>query len=156
MYEASKVSHHTEYTLDAPAEVVAWLRASNIDAHYAIDENGKPSGLSRWDSHEADIKSLSKCVPDEVLTLSGKDEDGSLWRKYFKVGQMQITEAVITYPACELGDYDCDEKPSAEFVAWCRRQKEIASLRKQLEQLVTENRASLRKQLEQEDERGAE
>ena len=72
----------------------------NSEAKYSIGE----SNLSKWFTHEIDLKLFSKRFPDYIFILGGEGQEaGDLWIKYFKDGKMQIALANITYD-------DFDEK----------------------------------------------
>ncbi|WP_010495024.1 hypothetical protein [Paenibacillus elgii] len=62
---------------------------------YAI---GRCSDECKWYDHESDMRAFSERFPDVLFTLSGEGEDnGDLWRKYFRNGKMQHCPAQITY-----------------------------------------------------------
>lgn len=56
----------------------------------------------KWYDHQEFMKELSKLYPDVLFSLHGEgEESGDIWKKYFKNGKVQITEAVI-----QLDDFD--------------------------------------------------
>jgi len=51
-----------------------------------------------WYKHEKDMMKYSEEHPSTVFELVGVGEDdGDMWKKYFKNGDMQVSKAVITY-----------------------------------------------------------
>lgn len=52
----------------------------------------------KWYEHEEEMRSFSRKYPNVIFILSGAgEEQGDLWKKYFKNGKMQIALAKITY-----------------------------------------------------------
>lgn len=52
----------------------------------------------KWYDHEKDMKKLSKEYPEHLFQLDGEgEEDGDIWRRYFKNGKMQDAEATVVY-----------------------------------------------------------
>lgn len=53
----------------------------------------------KWYNHEEDIREFSKEHPDVLFTLEGwGEEQGDIWRKYFKNGKYYQVKAEINYP----------------------------------------------------------
>lgn len=66
---------------------------------YALDENGETSGAVKWYSHEADMTALSAKYPEITFLLSGEgEEQGDVWRKYFRNGKSRSIYAKLTFP----------------------------------------------------------
>lgn len=62
-----------------------------------IDEDGYTN--SKWYHHVDNMRNVSIKFPDVLFTLSGEGEDnGDLWKKYFKNGKVQACYAEIVYP----------------------------------------------------------
>lgn len=58
----------------------------------------------KWYEHEEDMKKFSKRFPDIVFCLEGRDEEGEVWRKYFKDGKFQYVKPQITWPDYNVRD----------------------------------------------------
>lgn len=71
----------------------------HIEDDYALGYALRDSGDScKWYDHEADMRELSRKFPEALFELTGEGEDnGDLWRKYFRNGKMQSCPAQITY-----------------------------------------------------------
>ncbi len=96
----------TEYNLKIKgvdtSEVVKHLREHSEHAFYAIDENGDYASETKWYEHENEMKEFSSQYPNAIFKLSGEGEqNGDIWKKYFKDGKMQIARAIIIFE-----DYD--------------------------------------------------
>ncbi len=58
----------------------------------------------KWYCHENDMKILSNKFPDVLFELDGYgEEQGDIWRKYFKNGKMQKSVGKITYEPFDEG-----------------------------------------------------
>lgn len=57
-------------------------------------------GEVKWYDWETHMKALSREYPDVLFTLSGDgEENGDLWKAYFKNGKCQYEKAKITFDA---------------------------------------------------------
>lgn len=62
---------------------------------------------AKWYDHDKDMKELTRLVPDVTFMLSGKgEEDGDLWRSYYRNGKMATYKAKITI---EYDDFDPED-----------------------------------------------
>ncbi len=53
---------------------------------------------AKWYNHEQDMRALSKLYPEALFTLSAcGEENGDIWKAYFKNGKMQHCTAIITF-----------------------------------------------------------
>ena len=54
----------------------------------------------KWYSHENDMKAYSLQHSTTLFELGGKgEENGDIWKKYFKNGKVQVCKAKITFDA---------------------------------------------------------
>ena len=92
----------TDANTDKELEIIKDLRDNNEDAEFAIDENGKTTGDSKWYLSEEDLREFSKKYPHVLFTLEGIGEmPDDIWRLYVRNGLAQRANAEIVYP-----DYD--------------------------------------------------
>lgn len=77
---------------------------------YAVDSDGETSDSVKWYKHEADTLELSVKYPDITFQLNGEGEDqGDVWRKYFRNGKVVSVYAQITFPELDLRSLKEDE-----------------------------------------------
>lgn len=68
------------------------------DIFYGLERDGRTYDSVKWYQHEKDMKELSEKFPDVVFELSGEgEENGDIWKKYFKNGKMQACHAKIVF-----------------------------------------------------------
>ncbi|TXK69930.1 hypothetical protein [Bacillus amyloliquefaciens] len=92
-----------EVEMDKDAELVREYVNENHDENGCLTAvfNGWAYEM-KWYGHEEDVREVSRQFPDVLITLTGEGEDnGDMWRKYFKGGKMQACHAKITFD-----DYD--------------------------------------------------
>lgn len=94
------MGYYTQYTLNVigPKEVVfdtksviKHLRETNIEAKYALDEDGftNEDTNTKWYSAIEDITEYSKLWPDCEFQLTGYgEENGDVWKKIVKNGKV--------------------------------------------------------------------
>lgn len=65
------------------------------------DHGGNPFEEScSWYEHEEHMKNLSTRYPNVLFILDGTgEEEGDIWRKYFRAGEMFRADAVISFAA---------------------------------------------------------
>ena len=68
-----------------------------------IDEKPKTNNFIlygvKWYKHDEDMKLLSKKHPDILFELYGNgEEDGDMWKAYYKNGKSYVVRAIISYP----------------------------------------------------------
>lgn len=94
------MGYYTQYSIQAPIELIKELREESEGAKYALDEEGGTEEDTKWYSHEEDMKKFSKKYPEQLFILEGIGEGSDdVWKKYFKNGKMQtcIAEVVWNY-----------------------------------------------------------
>lgn len=94
------MSNCTRFSLEiSPSEPEVWEALNeNEEIAARIDEDGTSVESSRWYDHEDEMRSFSEQFPHVLFTLSGEgEENGDLWKKYFRNGKMQAAPAKITY-----------------------------------------------------------
>lgn len=101
------MGYYTEYELKWKQPVkdlsfddamASWIR-NNYSA--GLYPDGETYQAVKWYDHEYDLIELSKKFPHVLFILNGKGRDeGDLWKKYFKAGEMFVARATITYPQC--------------------------------------------------------
>jgi len=65
---------------------------------HALLESGENNFDCKWYSHSNDMAKFSLKHPNVLFILTGQGEDSfDSWRKYYKNGQEQISEGVISY-----------------------------------------------------------
>lgn len=78
-----------------------------------------------WYDHEKDMQALSKKFPDVLFILDGTgEEEGDIWRKYFRAGKMSRADAVISFaapPKTMLDRLDTDALDRATGPSFSRR-----------------------------------
>ncbi len=97
------MGYYTRYDFEVKAnykyDFIGDFRSHDADSSYAFDENGVSIDTTRWYTHESDVKLFSLKHPDALFILYGNgEEEGDMWKKYFKNGKMQVVKAIITYP----------------------------------------------------------
>lgn len=114
------MGYYTRYSIAIHSEPVERSRIDGIDA------NGNPSFVYverklsledikyqisnecgyntlweesvKWYDHEKDMRDFSRKYPEVVFELSGEgEENGDIWKAYFKNGKMQRCKAIITF-----------------------------------------------------------
>jgi hypothetical protein len=71
----------------------------------------------KWYDHEEEMYRFSKEYPNVVFELSGKGEKNhDLWKKYFKNGKMQMSEAIITYEPFDESKLIDPPRPDKFFI----------------------------------------
>ena len=64
---------------------------------YGSGVDGHLNGV-KWYDYDEHLLKISKQFPDDVITLYGTgEEDGDIWRTYYKNGKSQYAKAVITF-----------------------------------------------------------
>jgi hypothetical protein len=77
-------------------------RLEEISGYGGIEEYGGELYDVKWYNHEEDLILLSEEYDELVFQLDGKgEENGDIWRKFFKNGKYSFSQAIITFP-----DYD--------------------------------------------------
>lgn len=106
------MGYYTRYALeldtfdpDLIREVEAALGAlTNVEFSYAGSGRFEAGEETKWYGHEADVRALSVRFPAVRFLLAGEgEENGDLWRKYFRAGRMQECRASIVYPPFDEG-----------------------------------------------------
>jgi hypothetical protein len=73
------------------------IDAINEISGYSDCDYGEYQGV-KWYHHHEHMKQVSLMFPDEVLMLKGVgEEQGDIWKAYYKSGKVQIAKAVITF-----------------------------------------------------------
>lgn len=71
---------------------------------YVFDSDLGTYGEAKWYEHNEDMLELSKILPHVTFELDGEgEENGDLWRTYYKNGKKQFCPARIEYD-----DFDAD------------------------------------------------
>ena len=95
------MGYYTNYGLsviEGNDELIKEFVESLKDITYALNEDGSCNNSCKWYSHEKDLKDFSKKHPETLFLLEGEgEENGDLWKKYFKDGKMQVCQATITF-----------------------------------------------------------
>jgi len=64
-----------------------------------LDEYNPFEDRCKWYDHEERMKDLSAKFPHVLFVLEGfGEEDGDVWRKYFRAGKMFRADAVLSFP----------------------------------------------------------
>ena len=99
------MGYYTRYTLEVdscPDELYEIFENDYYGLKSAYFEKFRET--LKWYRHEEEMKELSNKFPDILFTLSGEGEDqGDLWRKYFKNGKMQKVDGIISYENFDEG-----------------------------------------------------
>lgn len=94
------MGYYTRYALKIPRNdsLVDTIRNKYVDAEMALSPGGGTRDAIKWYNHEKDISEFSKEYPQLVFQLDGiGEEDGDIWRKYFKNGKIQRVYAKLVY-----------------------------------------------------------
>ena len=89
------MGYYTDYDISENSEEI----------QEAIEEKSSYGGWydgrlnAKWYQCEEDCKGVSLRFPDQVIIVKGEgEEQGDIWKSYFKNGKIQTCEGVITYP----------------------------------------------------------
>jgi hypothetical protein len=75
------------------------FRQVSTGAEYALDMGGGSKTETKWYNWEEDLRKFSAKFPNVLFLLEGEgEENGDLWKAYFKGGKMQLCKAEVTYP----------------------------------------------------------
>jgi hypothetical protein len=98
------MGYYTRYSLKVEntkreKELIAELRGSNEEAHYAFDENGLTYESLKWYDNEDHMKAFSTRHPRAlfILCCDGENRD-DFQAKFFRNGKMYIDKAFIAWP----------------------------------------------------------
>lgn len=94
------MGYYTRYSLKIPRNdsLIDAVRNKYVDAGMAISPGGGTRDAVKWYNHEKDISEFSKEYPILIFQLDGiGEEDGDIWRKYFKNGKIQRVNAILVY-----------------------------------------------------------
>lgn len=85
------MGYYTRYELTVTPELDIAFIQNRIDGGRDLDDLEELSDeTTKWYEHEKDMRALSKDYPDHLFQLDGRgEEQGDVWRKYFKDGKMQ-------------------------------------------------------------------
>jgi len=73
-------------------------------ANYALDLHGPCQDYRcrtpcKWYSHDQDMLKLSKKFPEARFLLEGEgEEQGDVWKHYYRGGRVQRLKAIVTFP----------------------------------------------------------
>lgn len=98
--EGDEYKHKTEFATTVDGKQVEIIVASNSDILKDVkDTLGVEDGHAcKWYYHHSNMIDVSEIYPNTVFMLEGRGEDpDDIWRKYYKNGLSQITDAVITF-----------------------------------------------------------
>ena len=76
-------------------EIIKDLRNSYEETDIAFDRDGVSNEDVKWKDHEENLIEFSRKYPDVIFTLDFEDEEGDLWKKYFRNGKKQIANAIL-------------------------------------------------------------
>lgn len=89
------MGYYTDYDFSDNRHDV--IEAIHEISGYGSGVDGRIDGVKWYDHHEHLLK-ISKQFPDDVITISGVgEEEGDIWKTYYKNGKHQHCEAVITF-----------------------------------------------------------
>lgn len=91
--------------------ILSQVRRRSPNAANAVDDTGEPLGRWNWTTHEDELKALSLFDTGLTFELTGREEDGSAWRKWFTNGRMARVDATVTFPAYDPATLDGHPNP---------------------------------------------
>lgn len=97
------MGYYTKYSLeiipnDYDANLELLLESESFCEYSPLISFMCGSRESKWYEHDDDMKKLSSKFPDKLFILSGHgEEDGDIWRKYYKNGKVQRVDAEIVF-----------------------------------------------------------
>ncbi len=92
-------TNHELEIVDGDIGLISELRNCCEEASYAIDDTGSEEQGCKWYDHEKDLREFSTKHPAALFVLNGEgEENGDIWREYYRNGKMQRCKAVIAMP----------------------------------------------------------
>lgn len=99
--KGDEMGYCTNYSLsvtNGSEDLIGKLIESCEDARYAIESNGETYDSTKWYESDNDLKRFSKKHPETLFILSGEgEENGDIWKAYFKNGKMHTIKAQIVF-----------------------------------------------------------
>lgn len=136
------MGYYTEFTIEevtGPEEIVRQFVTEVASGIVKVESYGDElkrllEDESKWYDHEDDMKIISKSYPNIIITLRGVgEEQPDLWVKHFCNGQMQKSQAVITYPPVDPSKFNMI--PDEIVKERQQKAKKILELREALDEL---------------------
>lgn len=59
----------------------------------------------KWYEHERHMKEISLTFPEVIFVLDGRGEDGDVWRKFFKNGEIRKAEVEVKITNPDMSDW---------------------------------------------------
>jgi len=98
------MGYYTDYTIQVSPDTAAEISQDfetfqtvfeEITGYFIEEDFTVPS--CKWYNHEKDMLEISKLYPNAVWQLDGSgEEEGDVWRVYFKNGKKQDANTVVT------------------------------------------------------------
>lgn len=90
------MGYYTDYDFSGNRDEV--IAAINEICGYSCGSDDGQLNNVKWYDHDDHMEKVSLMFPNELLVLEGVgEEDGDIWKAYYKNGKSQYVKAVITF-----------------------------------------------------------